>query len=138
MEYSVSEHADEEARKSTEVYPEILERVRKKEDLLVIADSIAEKVDIDRTTAYRWVYIVDAEFQRRRKWVARIGATFLWVFALSAAGGVFGVLVRPEAQMLGLPGYAVLFGIALITVFPAAYLSIRADAIAMSRRSPFE
>ncbi|MFW6387768.1 MAG: hypothetical protein ACOC0B_00705 [bacterium] len=138
MEYSVSDRADEEARKSSEVYPEILDRVRRKEDLLVIADSIAEKVNIDRTTAYRWVYIVDTEFQRRRRWIARTGAAFLWVFTLSLAGGLFAVFVRPEAQMFGLPGYAVLFVLAGITAFPALYMSIRADAIAMSRRSPFD
>lgn len=138
MENSVSERADEDARKSSEVYPEILDRVRRKEDLLVIAESVAEKVNIDRTTAYRWVYIVDTEFQRRRRWVARTGAVFLWVFVLSAAGGLFSVLVRPEAQMLGLPGHVVLFVLAAVTALPALYLSIRADAIAMSRRSPFD
>lgn len=138
MEYSVSDRADEEARKSSEVYPEILDRVRRKEDLLVIADSIAEKANIDRTTAYRWVYIVDTEFQRRRRWIARTGAIFLWVFAFSAAGGLFSVIVRPEAQMFELPGYVVLFALAAVTAFPALYISVRADAIAMSRRSPFD
>ncbi len=137
MEQRISDQAGASLEKSREVYPEILNRVRAREDLYSIASDIAEQANVDMTTAYRWVHIVDSEFSRRRRVIARIGATFVWVCALSAAAATAFRLFAPGTLVLGIPADSVLFILAGITGVPAVYISRRADALALSRSNPF-
>ncbi|MFP4643553.1 MAG: hypothetical protein ACLFM0_04290 [Spirochaetales bacterium] len=137
MEERVSDRANESLEKSREAYPEILRRVRAREDLYSIANDISGRVDVDMSTAYRWVHIVDSEFSRRRRGIATIGATLLWICALSAAAAVAFRLLAPGASLLGLSADSVLFVLAGIAGVPAVYLSRRADALALSRSNPF-
>lgn len=134
----VSDLERERARKSASAYPRILERVRKGEELLEIADEVASEVEVDRETAYRWVHEVDRAFQRRRRAVARGGAALLWIAALAGAGALLLVVFGTGATLAGIPAATLLLIVALLFLPPALYLSLRADALALSRRSPFD
>ena len=137
MDQSISDQANESLEKSSQVYPEILRRVRAREDLYSISTDISERVNVDTTTAYRWVHIVDTEFSRRRRVIATVGATFLWICALAAAAAVAFRVLAADALLFGLPTDTVLFVLAGIVGVPAVYLSRRADALALSRSNPF-
>ena len=137
MEQRISDRANVSLEKSREVYPEIVRRVRTREDLYSIASDISEQVDVDITIAYRWVHIVDNEFSRHRRVIARIGATFVWLCALSAAAAIAFRVLAPDTTVLGVSADSILFILAGIAGVPAVYLSTRADALALSRSNPF-
>ncbi len=120
------------------MYPRILDRIRNGDELLQIADEVAAEVEVDRETAYRWVHEVDRVFQRRRRAVARGGAALLWVAALAGAAALILVVTGSEVTTAGIPTAIVLLIVVLLFLPPALYLSFRADAIALTRRSPFD
>lgn len=137
MEHRISDRANAELEKSREMYPEILSRVRERDDLYSIASDISGRANIDMNTAYRWVHIVDSEFSRRRRAIARTGAVFVWVCALLAAAAIAFRLLAPETVVLGVSPDSILFILAGAAGVPAIYLSRRADALALSRHNPF-
>ncbi len=134
----VSDREREHARKLASVYPRILARIRGGDELLEIADQVAGEVEVDRETAYRWIHEVDRVFQRRRRVIAQSGAVLLWIAALAGAGALLIVVLGIEGTFLGIPVAAALLIVVLLFLPPALYLSLRADALALSRRSPFE
>ncbi len=133
----VSDREREQAKKSSSVYPRILERIRAGNELLEIADEVAGEVEVDRETAYRWVHEVDRVFQRRRRAVARGGVALLWVAALAGAAALILVATGAGGTIVGIPTPVLLLIVMLLFLPPALYLSLRADAVALSRRSPF-
>ncbi len=87
---TMSRHAQilREQRLAEQLRPLIITRLRAGDELLGIAEAVAESSEIDARTAYKWVSTIAEDFTRRRRRIVIAGLGLLWVGVLAAAAGV--------------------------------------------------
>lgn len=75
--------------------PLILEQLRSGREPLQVSSQVAGRFGVDETKAYRWVAYISEDFERRRRRIAVVGLTLLWLGVLAAVAGavvwLFGV-----------------------------------------------
>ena len=123
------EEREREQRIAAETEPEIREALARGEEARSVAERIASRHGIEELKAYRWVSYIDEEHQKRRRRLAGLALTIMWIGAVAAAVGV-GALIFAATALVWI---FVAAGGAILAV-PALIVALFSRRIAYRRR----
>lgn len=75
----IAEQQREEERLYRQHLPEILDAIKRGDEMVGVAREIAERSGVDERITYRWVQFVEQNLDRTRKRLAVAGLVPLWV-----------------------------------------------------------
>lgn len=126
MNESVADRAVREAEISRAKTPDIVEMLKRGEELHAVAEQVSNETGVSSISTYRWVHEIDSVIQRRRKTIAILGAACMWV-------SVFLLILAILLPFVSDASSVVYFILAGSLAVPAVVLSLGARRIAFGR-----
>lgn len=124
-----SSEREREQRIAAKAEPEIVEALGKGRELQAVAEEISGRYEIDQLKAYRWASYIDERFQKRKKRIAVIALSVMWIGAAAAVVGVTALLFVASTVI-----WALVTGIGALFAIPALVVALLSRQIAYRRR----
>ncbi len=103
---SIAERQRREAAEAERLLPLMVKELHRGNSALDVARHLESKTDIESTTLFRWISIVEARLDAKKRRVGLVAAVLLWLGFAAVGAGIIGIATplmvpRPSLWIAG-------------------------------------